>query len=136
MATLTDASPLESLATVRDDVEQSQRASVDGRLGVVAKAVIDLNYETRSEIERRLDRIETLILTGFGQVDARFGEMDARFGEMDARFGEMEARFGRAEARLNARLDELSSTVNRIDAQVQKHAGWIAKDEEKGKPQG
>jgi tetrahydromethanopterin S-methyltransferase subunit G len=122
MATLTDASPLESLATVRDDVEQSQRASVDGRLGVVAKAVIDLNYETRSEIERRLDRIETLILTGFG--------------EMDARFGEMEARFGRAEARLNARLDELSSTVNRIDAQVQKHAGWIAKDEEKGKPQG
>jgi hypothetical protein len=122
MATLTDASPLESLATVRDDVEQSQRASVDGRLGVVAKAVIDLNYETRSEIERRLDRIETLILTGFGQVDARFGEM--------------EARFGRAEARLNARLDELSSTVNRIDAQVQKHAGWIAKDEEKGKPQG
>jgi tetrahydromethanopterin S-methyltransferase subunit G len=141
-ATRTDVNPLAVLAIVREDAEQSQRASVDSRISVMAKAVIDLNDETRTETNRRLDHIETVIQHGFaemrarfGEVNARFGQMDSRFGEMEARFGEMEARFGEELGKVQVRLDKLDQTVNKIGARVEEHARWIIRNE-KGEPQG
>jgi hypothetical protein len=117
-AILTDLDPRTVLVTLRGDAERRQRASIDGRFSVLAKAVIDLNDETRTETDRRLDRIETLMETGFRELNAGLGEVRSGL------------------AALTTRVDVLSDRVNVIDARVERIAGWIEKDEEKGKPEG
>jgi X-X-X-Leu-X-X-Gly heptad repeat protein len=124
-AILTDLDPRTVLVTLRGDAERRQRASIDGRFSVLAKAVIDLNDETRTETDRRLDRIETLMETGFRELNAGLGEVRSGLGEVRSGL-----------AALTTRVDVLSDRVNVIDARVERIAGWIEKDEEKGKPEG
>ncbi|MDE0318530.1 MAG: hypothetical protein OXI97_01460 [Acidimicrobiaceae bacterium] len=53
-------------------------------------------------IERRIDRLETLMYAEFAKVDARFEKVDRRFEKMEARFEKVDRRFEKMEARMRA----------------------------------
>jgi X-X-X-Leu-X-X-Gly heptad repeat protein len=131
-AILTDVDPRTVLATLREDAERRQRASIDARFGDLAKAVIELNDQTRAETDRRLDRIESLMETGFRELNAGLGEVRSGLGEVRSGLGEVRSGL----AGLTTRVNVLSDEVRKVGARVEEHAGWIAKDEVKGKPQG
>jgi hypothetical protein len=103
-----DFEPRLTLASLYEDTTLGYWTSVNGRIGVLAKAVIDLNDQTTAETNRRFDRIETLL-------EERFAEVKTDL------------------AGVKADVAELKVTVNRIDARVEQQAGWIASDEAKGK---
>lgn len=117
--------PRLALASFYEDAALSYWSSVNGRLGVMAKAVIDLNDQATAETNRRFDRMETL----FAEVRADLGGVKAQLGEVRADLGEVKADLGG----VKVGLAELTLTVNRIDARVEQQAAWIAGDEAKGR---
>jgi archaellum component FlaC len=76
--------------------------------------------EFTAQTERRFDRLETRMATGFaevrGEMDARFNKVDQRFDKVDQRFDKVGEHFDKVDQRFNridARIDALHHTLNR-----------------------
>jgi len=68
-------------------------------------------------IERRIDRLETLMYAEFAKVDARFEKVDRRFEKMEARMRAIELGQAKLVGRLlNDDLSEFELTPGDVDA--------------------
>jgi DNA anti-recombination protein RmuC len=75
---------------------------LDGRLTLVA-----------SELDQRMQSMESRIDRRFAQIDNRFNQIDDRFNQIDNRFAQMDNRFERADDRLAHLERTLSEKIDR-----------------------
>ncbi len=80
-----------------------------------------------SQVDRRIDLVETDILKLDSKFEAKFEAMDAkfdaRFGAMDAKF---DARFGATDAKFDAKFRDLTTTMIAVAGIMVASAGAIA----------
>ncbi|MDE0133678.1 MAG: hypothetical protein OXH86_03065 [Acidimicrobiaceae bacterium] len=76
-------------------------------------------------IERRIDRLETLMYAEFAKVDARFEKVDRRFEKMEARFEKMEARF----EKVDRRFEKMEVRMRAIELGQAKLVGRLLNDD-------
>lgn len=126
------------LLDLQEDLVRSHRNTVNGRMGVLVTAVLDLREQAehdRARTDARFDQVDAR----FDQVDARFDQVESDLVEVKSDLAEVKSDVAGLKSDMVEVKSELAEVVRRtveipkMAAGIEELRRWVAWDEATGR---